>query len=293
MKNLDLGDLVAQAAQARPGKKVELFRRLELGSGLPGPRANMNLALDFAQSCAHGGPGMDALAYEMANEPPQEMRGATAKEFLALCGVLAVAARAQVDASAREKALVLLEERADDPRFRVRDSIPVALAMLGTKMGPDLADKLTHWTDSYFQATALIRALSDKTWLETFGPNEGELPIRLLDESFHLAANAPRADARYPGHKALVEALGYVPKAFIKRFGMKMLDKLAAWAPDVKMPELRDAILSSLEDTQFKKAYANEIKKIKALVESSKAPPRDPTKLIAGMRSRGKKHDRR
>lgn len=290
MKNVDLSDLVAQAAN---GKKEGLFRRLELGSGLPGPRANLSLALEFAETCVSAGPSADALAYAMANEPPQEMRGATAKEFLAMCGVLAVAKRAEREPKLRERALELLEERADDPRFRVRDAVPIALAMLGTKMHGDLAERVSHWMDRYFHAAAVLRALSDRTWLETFGPKDGELPIRLLDEGFQLAANAPRSDERYPGHKALVEVLAVAPKAFAKRFGMAMFDQLAGWAPGVKMPELREAILASLDDSQLKKPFANEIRKIKTLVESSKAPPRDPTRIVAGMRSRGKKRDRR
>jgi hypothetical protein len=290
VKNLDLADLVANAAK---GKKEELFRKLELGSGLPGPRANLHLALEFAETCAHAGATADALAYAMASEPPTELRGEAAKEFLAMCGVLAVAARAQLEPKLRDKALVILEERADDPRFRVRDAVPIGLAMLGTKMHAELAERVAHWMDRYFQAAAVLRALSDRTWLETFGTKEHDVPLRLLDEAFELAANAPRSDARYPGHKALVEVLAYVPKAFAKRFGMAMFDQLAAWAPNVKMPELRDAILANLDDSQLKKPFANEIRKIKSLVESSKAPPRDPSKIIAGMRSRGKKRDRR
>lgn len=290
MTNVDLATLVAQAAK---GKKDDLFRKLELGSGLPGPRANLKLAMEFAETCAHAGPSADALAYAMANEPPQELRGATAKEFLAMCGVLAVVARAQREAPLRDKAIALLEERADDPRFRVRDAVPIGLAMLGAKMHAELAERVEPWMDRYFQATAVIRALTDRSWLETFAQSEGELPIRLLDAGFQLAANAPRSDARYPGHKALVEVLAYAPKAFAKRFGMPMFDQLATWSTDVKMPELREAILANLDDAQLKKPFANEIRKIKTLVEGSKAPPRDPTKLIAGMRSRGKKRDRR
>jgi hypothetical protein len=288
MKNDDLADLVARAAS---GKTADLFRRLELGSGLPGPRANMNLALDFAHVCASA--KADKLAHAMANEPPQELRGATAKEFLALCGVLAVTQRAVKAPELRGDAIFLLEARADDPRFRVRDAIPVALAMLGAKMEEELAELVEPWMDRYFHASAVIRALATTSWLETFGQKESELPIRLLDAAFQLAANAPRSDSRYPGHKSLVEALFFVPKAFAKRFGMPMFDQLAIWAPDVKMPELRDAILANLDDTHLKKPFANEIKKIKSLVEGSKAPPRDPTRLVQGMRSRGKKHDRR
>src|SRR6185437_6471124 len=114
-------------------------------------------------------------------------------------------------------------------------------------------------------------------------------PIHLLDDAFVLAREAPRSASRYPGHKALVDALATAPRALIKRFGIAMLDQLAVWTSGLKMPELLDAILANLDDAQFRKPYADEIKKIKAGVEGSKAPPRDPTKLIQGMRSRGKK----
>jgi len=77
------------------------------------------------------------------------------------------------------------------------------------------------------------------------------------------------------------------------QFGDKALTMKRAFVEDVRQADLRDAILANLDDSQLKKPFANEIRKIKELVESSKAPPRDPTKIIAGMRSRGKKRDRR
>ena len=67
-----------------------------------------------------------------------------------------------------------------------------------------------------------------------------------------------------------------------------MLDKLLAWA-EKSRPELRDAILANLTDTGLKKPYGDEIEKIKAAVIVSKGPPRDPSRIVQGMRGRGKK----
>jgi hypothetical protein len=296
MKTMDRNvELSVALESAVAGKTAELFRRLELASGLPGPRVNLQLALGFAADCARLGSKADALAYGMANLSASELRGASPQEFLSMCGVLAVGARAAVakENAVREKALLLLEEKADDPRFRVRDAVPLALAMLGAKMKGDLAERVEPWMDRYFHATAVIRALADPTWLETFAVDDYYAPITLLHDAFMLAHEAPRSAARYPGHKALVEALGYVPKALARRFGVPMFDRFGIWAEGVKIPEMRDVILANLDDPQMRKPFGNEIKRIKSLVEGSKKPPRDPTRLIQGMRGRAKKRAKR
>lgn len=286
-------EISAALEQAVAGKTADLFRQLELGSGLPGPRMNIHLAEAFAQECARLGPKVDDLAYKMASLPPDEARGASGKEFLSVCGVLAVGARAMVAKENaerdRDRALALLEEKADDPRFRVREAVPLALAMLGHKMHGELAERVEPWMDRYFHATAVILALADPTWLETFASEDYYAPINLLHDAFMLAHDAPRSALRYPGHKALVEALQVVPKALARRFGIPMFDRLQIWAENVKIPEMRDVILANLEDPQLKKPFSQEIKRIKEAVEGSKKPPRDPTRIVQGMRGRGKK----
>jgi len=255
----------------------------------------MNLGMAFAHECARLGPKVDELTYAMAKLPPDEARGASGKEFLGVCGVLGIGARAMSaeEDDVRDRALALLEEKADDPRFRVRDAVPVALAMIGSKMTGDLGGRLEPWMDRYFHAAAVIRALADPTWLETFAHGDHERPIDLLHAAFVLAHDAPRSAFRYPGHKALVEALGTAPKAVARRFSQQMFERYVTWAEYVKVPELREAILKNIDDTQMKKSFRDEIKRIKELVEESKGPPRDPTIIRHGTRGRGKKRDRR
>lgn len=288
-------DFTTEIEAALAGNRHELFRHLELGSGLPGPRMNVSLAHDFAASAARIGPPIDALVFEMASAPANEARGASPKEFLSVCGVFAIAARAVAsgDLTDRGRALSLFEDLADDLRFRVREAVPTALTMLGSKWREELLPLVAHWSDRYFHAAAVLLALRDPTWLETFPVHAFEGPIAFVDASFGLAVNAPRSASRYPGHKALVETLGKVPNALIKRFGLPMFEHLGLWTKGLEMPELRAAILANLDDPAFKKPYADEIRKVRELVEGSKKPPRDPTKLVAGMRGRAKKRSRR
>jgi hypothetical protein len=284
----DLAELLPKAAA---GETAELFRRLEVGSGLPGPRMNLNLAVAFAHACAQVGPKVDDLVYRMANLPAGEARGAAPREFLTVCGVLGIGARAMAakENAVRERALALLDARADDPRFRVRDAVPLSLAMLGSKMKDDLADRVEPWMDRYFHAAAVVRALAEPAWLETFEVEDYYAPINLLHDAFLLAHDAPRSAIRYPGHKALVEALSYAPKAVAKRFGIPMFDRLLMWAELVKVPELRDVILANLDDAAQKKPFREEIRLIHAAIEAGKKPPRDPTRLVQGMRGRAKR----
>jgi len=279
--------LIGALERAAAGNSADLYRQLEMLSGLPGPRMNTILAAGFALDCARLGAKVDRLIWDMASLPANEARGASGKEFLSVCGVLGIGARAASSKDLQVKALSMLEDRADDLRFHVRDAVPLALASMGAKM-PDLPGRVMPWMDRYFHAAAVILALAEPVWLETFGKNDYEAPFELLEAAYQLAHNAPRAAQRYPGHKALVDALAKVPTDFAKRFGLPMLDKLLAWA-EKSRPELRDAILANLTDTGLKKPYGDEIEKIKAAVIVSKGPPRDPSRIVQGMRGRGKK----
>src|SRR5688572_17866064 len=91
-----------------------LFKALVLLSGLPGPRANITLAQAFAAECAVRGKRVDTLVFAMATLDPDAAPGATGREFLPLCGVVALGARAASDATLRDRALPVLHDAAED-----------------------------------------------------------------------------------------------------------------------------------------------------------------------------------
>jgi hypothetical protein len=222
--------------------------------------------------------------------PPDTAPGATALEFLPLCGVLGLGARAADDPKIETRVLATLHDAAEDPRFRVRDAVPLALARIGERAGDALVSELASWMDGYHHAAAVILALADQRWLSVLG--DGTEAIARLDEAYLLAKNAPSSALRWPGFKALVEALGKAPGILAARFGVPVFDRLVAWS-DTSMPELRGAIEQNLKSNKLAGRFADEIKRVHAAIAAAATPPRDPTILRQGMRGRGKKRSRR
>lgn len=276
--------------EAVSGKPEKLYAQLGLQSGLPGTRVNMTVANAFAVECAARGKKADRLVFEMVDLHPDVARGATEHEYLPLCGVLALGARASRDPAIRKRAITTLHDAAEDPRFRVRDVVPVALAKIGEPMGDELVSLTASWTDGFFQAAAVLLALTDSAWLSATN-DEGGILAR-LDEAFLLAEKAQRAASRYPGRKALVDALAVAPAAIATRYGAPVFEMLSRWSK-TKMPELRAAIESNLRSKKLAGRFTDEIGAVGHALKSSATPPRDPTLIVQGMRSRGKKRSKR
>jgi hypothetical protein len=286
------GELAHALAAAIEGRPAALHRMLETRSGLPGPRMNLPLATAFADACVGAGAKADAVAYALASLPPDEARGASPKEFLTVAGLLAVAARAVAskDEAAIRKAFALLEDKAEDPRFRVRDAVPTALAALG-RASEEIASSIEPWMDRYFHAAAVLRAMAEKQWLETLAVSD--VPMRTIAAAFRLAHDAPRSAFRYPGHKALIDALVLAAQRFLRRFPMPMFDQLRTWADEARVPELREVVRVCVTDPQTNRAPSPEAKRVLATLDGSATPPRDPTRIVHGTRGRGKKRSAR
>lgn len=244
----------------------------------------MDLVDNFARLVAARGKPADTVARGLVSLDADEAPGGTELEFLPMCGVAALGMRASVDASARPELLGLLHECAEDLRFRVRDLVPPALSRIGLAVGASFAVELEPWMDGYFHAAAVVRALGDSSWLATFA--EPELPLQRLDDAFALLRNAPRAASRYPGHKALVEALSRGASVLMPRFGARVFDLLVDWAK-VKDPALREVVAANLRGTKIHSRFAMDVRRVETALSGSAKAPRDPTQIVQGTRKRG------
>jgi hypothetical protein len=272
-------------AEAVSGRRQALDDLLMRGSRLPGPRANTELADAFAQACRTAGGRADPVALALARLSPDEAPGATAREFLPVCGVLALGARAATDASVREKHLAALHELADDLRFRVRDAVVEALARVGGEMGDALLPDVASWMDGYFHAATVLRALAHEKWLNVL--RDPSAPCARLDEAFRLALEAPRAAARWPGHKALVEALSTVPEKLALRLGVPVFDVVAGWAA-TQDPPMREVVASFVHSRKLPGRFAAEAARVGAALQASKPAPRNPDHDHGPSRDRSK-----
>lgn len=281
-------DSVAKKAfeEALLGRTDLLVAFLRKNSGLPGARANLKLAEAFADECALKGPTVDKLLMQMLALDADDAPGATDMEFLPVCGVLALAKRGAKDKKFRPKAFALLKEAADDLRFRVRDAVSQGLAILGAAHPDETIHAMLTWADGYLYAANVMEALKSAAFLDAI--KDADAAIACVNACFQLAVQAPRSAERYPGYKSLIEGLSVVPGLVAVRFGAPMFDVMESWCK-VKEPMLRDAILASLKSDRIRSRFADDVRRIEESLGASAPIPRDPTRIIQGMRGRGKK----
>lgn len=268
------GDPLSRALASAVGGKPQPLQDLLLrGSRLPGTHMNAELAEAFAQACRGAGEAGDRVALGFLKIPPDHAPGATALEFLPVCGLGALSARAAADARLRGRVLPELHGLADDPRFRVRDAVVAGLARIGASAGDALVAEVEGWMDGYFHAAAVVTALGREEWLSAL--RDAEPVLARLDQALALVMDAPRAAARYPGHKALVEALGTAPPALANRFGVPLFDLLVRWA-ETTHPVQRAIVDRAIAPRSLSGRFGPDVDRVRAVLHTSKAPARNP-----------------
>jgi hypothetical protein len=271
--------------EALAGKRQALYDLLCRGSRLPGARANTDLAEAFAQACRSAGPRGDAVALALAHLSADEAPGSTAFEFLPVCGVYALGLRAASDPGVRGPFLAELHARADDLRFRVRDAVIEALARIGEAAGDALVAEVAPWMDGYFHAAAVLRALGHDPWQGSIHDAAGV--VARLDEAFVLLRDSPRAAARWPGHKALLEALTDAPARLAPRFGVPIFDMLVRWS-ETKDPVLRESIGAILTSRKLASRFNPELARLDTALKATTPAPRNPDHDHGPSRDRSK-----
>ena len=279
--------LSAALDQAQKGEPRPLYDRLTRGSWLPGPEANLELAAAFGSLCAARGKAADGVIRTMASLDADAAPGGTELEFLPMCGVAALGARAARDAAYRVRLLSALHDAADDLRWRVRKMVSSVLGLIGASHGAALLGELSPWLDGYFHAAAVLEAMGDTRWLSQL--HDPEAVVAVLDRAFDLACEASRAASRYPGFKALVEALSTVPSVIAVRFGAPLFDAFARWLARTTDPALREIVEKNVRASRLKGRYRDEVARVLALLESTAPPRRDPRTYVGRTRGRGKK----
>jgi hypothetical protein len=281
-RNEALSPALDKAIGGDPRALYELLARL---GGLPGPRANAGLVAAFAAECAGRAKKADRLIVTMATLDSDSAPGASKYEVIPMCGVAALGARAATDPAAM-RALSTLHDCAEDLRFRVRDEVVEALARIGSVRGEPLVHDLASWMDGLFHAAAVLEALAHQSWLTKI--KSVDVVLERLDEGFVLARDAKRAVARYPGFKALVNALERAPAEAAARFGVPVFDLIAKWSTS-KDPAMRAIVENILLTPKLTGRFASEIARVRASLTATEAPRRDPRTYVGPTRGRGRK----
>ncbi len=188
-------------------------------SGLPGPRANLEL--------------VDAFAAVASRDAVLE-RAASADEYLRFCGTEALGAILATDPAASD-IVALLKERAADQLWRVREGAARALQLVGDARPDALCSLAEEWQDdaSPYVRRAVLAALAEPRLLA-----DDEVWRRALEAcrtATALIVDSPLDARKEPAMRTLRQALGYcwsVVVAASPERGLPEFQRLRA-SPDV------------------------------------------------------------
>jgi hypothetical protein len=214
---------------------------LKKHSGLPGPRANLEL--------------VQAVGDEADAERLWRL-SASSDEFLALCGT---AGLGHIAVSDPVPVMSWLRELASDPRWRVREGVAIALQNLGRHSMPRLLAEMEKWsTDGPFEQRAAAAGLCEPSLLKE--PEHVTRVLRILDRiTKSFAATSAR---RNGGFRVLKQALGYcwsVAAAALPEAGRPLMekwlrspDKDVAWVMQSNLTKARMGALGASWVTRWR-----------------------------------------
>jgi len=167
------------------------------GSGLPGPRGNLELAQAVADE------GDRALFERYAALTADRAPVNSPHEFLAFCGVVGYG---RLLAEGQSDLLPVLRVHASDPRWRTREAVAMGLQRYGEADMKGLIDAMREWaTGLPLEQRAAAAALCEPRLLAP--ADHARAVLQILDA---ITASAEHAtDRRSEGFIALRKGLGY------------------------------------------------------------------------------------
>jgi hypothetical protein len=209
-------------------------------SGLPGPRGN----LELAQAVAEEGDQALFLRYLAldASQAPQNTPG----EFLAFCGVLGLG---KLLAAGDLSVLETLQQKANDPRWRTREAVAMALQRWGDVDLPALIEEMRSWSQgSWLEKRAAAAALCEPRLLHQ--AENTQQVLSLLDRI--TASILALSDRKNADFQVLRKGMGYcwsVAVAALPEAGKPLMEKWLA-CPD---KDIRRIMIENLKKNRLER----------------------------------------
>jgi hypothetical protein len=205
---------------------------LKKHSGLPGPRANLEL--------------VQAVGDEADADRLWRLSAST-DEFLALCGTAGLGKVALMEP---DTVMTWLRELASDRRWRVREGVAMALQRIGRESMPHLVAEMQVWAGGEpFVQRAAAAGLAEPALLKE--PASAVEVLAILDRI--TTSMAATDDRRHEGFRVLRQAMGYCwsvaaaaapgnARTYFEKW-LRSTDKDVAWVMKTNLDKARMDVL--------------------------------------------------
>jgi hypothetical protein len=253
------------------GRLKELRSLLETNSGLPGPRANLELGSAFASAVSDMRLQewqweflLAAGAASPANAPEN-----TPGVYVVFCALLALGALCGrgLPRPRRRAALAAIRSAASDPRWRVREACAMALQKIGEQDAEALKEIVADWMPraSFLEMRAIAAGLAHPPILSV------EMAGFSLEAARRILSTVSRAEQkarRQESFKVLRQGMGYALSVFVSKSpveGFTVMRKSAA----VRDADVAWIIRENLKKKRLSRDFPMEVKQVAMILEEA------------------------
>ena len=252
----------------KTGDRSKITAYLTSNSNLPGPRGNLELATAFAdvveEYFVKTADKLWALCQELTKYSPDDAPTNDPKEFLPFCGSLATGAIGSVSSTYFQQAMSRLRELAEDPRWRMRESVAMGIQRLMEKQNQKTLKELESWIvkDKWLAMRAVVAGVAEPALLKN--QNTATSALKLHEKVFAqiLASKDRKSDA----FKTMKQGLGYSLSVVVRE------------TPSEGFPYIRQLVKTqdtdilwitkeNLKKNRLVKSFPDEVSSIKILLK--------------------------
>ena len=229
----------------------ELALRLKKESGLPGPRANLEIAAVLSRMAARAPEqGFYELALPWALLSSEEAETNTPEEYLTVVGIRILGGLYALSNTKRQQTIRhLFEQRVVDTRWRSREAVAMALQDIGEAAFDEMVSIVTEWASGsrLFQRAVLV-ALAHPPFL-----NEERAIFALK------IADGILKEARWQEEEGriLKAAFEFAPSVYVTKAPKEGFALLRCWASHADKTTL-NIVAKNLRKSRLAKSFAEE-----------------------------------
>jgi len=236
-------------------------------SGLPSPRANLELAQAFGRVTeevySDASETLDSMIDEWVDLSESEAPTGNPREFLVFCGVIGLGAVAALQRQQLGNILIRLREKSNDGRWRVREAVCFALQRLLYRYGAPFSHYLEQWaqTGTPYELRAAAVSVADPPLLDNTDFAFKALYLhRLVFSRFQKYDNVDR-EAR----RVLVQGLSFSLSVVVTALPEAGFDFMADLA-HIDNKDIQKILKTNLAKDRLNAKYPEHVRRISDLL---------------------------
>jgi hypothetical protein len=259
-----------KALESLLADRAGLERFLLARSGLPGPRANLELAAALADLFERQAPGRETwgMLIDWSSLRPDEAPANARRVFLPFAALQAMGACHHASAPERRaEAVRALKRAARDPRWRIREAAVFGFQRIAGRDFRFVRDPFSEWYEAsgMFEKRCILVALAHPPLLEREGAVE--LALELAGRAMREIARLPPSAGRTEECRVLRKGLEFAPSVYAAADPDRGFAALAEWAREEAV-EVKKIVASNLRKARLARRFPERVEEVGAILSS-------------------------